>query len=425
MSRPAAPETVDAAIRSALSRNTMPRQAPLPLPCLALAASLATATAVHAATQTVDVASTEPGLPTTSPHYASPQVNGPNYVHYDASSRPVLVVFLGGTGSKPTDYTWIVDEAAAASTGYATGYGAISLAYLDGSSTDSMGAECGRVDACYTQARGENAYGKGVKYPGAAASYDATKWERGGAHAPTTQGDSIVNRLVLLLDWLAWHATDARNPAPAYWRQFLRDDPSASGTYVSPHDAQGRLNWTRSVLPDWSRIVIAGHSQGGGEAAFLAMTVPGGVRRAALFSAPQDYVGGSGANAVASWVKGTTTTPLTRFYGLRNASGGTTPPNDEAEGAYGDNVGNGWAHLGAATGPGGLGGPQAGTPTNVGAGGVPPGNGSHDLYLTSPAYGDALSNHNSSAANVYAKRPAVLATWDWMLGAGGTDPGTP
>ena len=392
----------------------MNKPSPTPLR-LAAVAAICLPLAALAATQSIAVADTEPGLASTSPYYAAPNGHGTHYVNLPANPKPVLVVFLGGTGSIPSDYTNIVDEAAVSHSGYHTGYAALSLAYLDGSTVDAVGIECGSVDACYTQARGESAYGKGVTYPGASAAYDAGAWQ-GKAFAPTSRGDSIVNRLVLLINCLTW-----RSATPdAYWQQFLLDDRHQGATYVSPHDAHGALTYARAVVPDWSRIIVAGHSQGGGDAAFLAMTLPGGVRRAALFSAPQDDPKHTAIPDVASWVAGVSHTPLARFYGLRNASGGTTAPDNEAEGAFGDNAWKNWSRLGDASAAGGLGGTGADTPTSVGDGSIVPANGSHDLYLTQPAYASPLSNHNSSAANLYA-RPAEQAVWDWMFSAGGTD----
>jgi len=360
--------------------------------------------------QFVNVADTEPALSPASPHYANPDGYGLHYVSVPTSPKPVLVVFIGGSGSVPADSTDIVDEAAFPHSKYKTGYASLALAYVDG---DVIGGECGGTDACYTQQRGESVYGKGVVYPGASAHYDASPWQ--ARVTPTPVGDSIVNRLVLLLDYMTWRS----GAADPYWQKFLLDDTSGSQVYVSPHDARGRLNYRRPVVPDWSHIVVAGHSQGGGHAAFLAMTVPGGVRRAALFSAPQDEPAKADP-PVAQWVRGPSNTPLQAFYGLRNASGGTTGPNNEAEGLFGDNVWNNWAALGAATGPGGLGGPGADTPTSVGDGSAAPKGGSHNLYLTQPAYAAALYNHDSSAANVYSQ-PSEQTIWDWMFSAGGTD----
>ena len=81
--------------------------------------------AAPASTQSIAVADTEPGLASGSPYYAAPNGHGTHYVNVPANAKPVLVVFLGGTGSIPSDYTNIVDEAAVSHSGYHTGYAAL------------------------------------------------------------------------------------------------------------------------------------------------------------------------------------------------------------------------------------------------------------------------------------------------------------
>lgn len=402
-----------------------------------MALTLALPLCTYAAGQYVSVSATEPSVNTYKPqNYINPNGYGSHYVNAPASSSPtVLVVFLGGTGSNPFSYTGLVDEAAIASSGYKTNYAAIGLAYINGSLTQTIGMACDKAtnktkgasspstDDCFTQMRGENTFGSGVHYPGLSKVYDAAAYTSAYNYPSTSLGDSIINRLVFLIDYMACKDTKQ----PSFWSKFLVDDTSNSSPYVSPHSADcSTLNYSRRVLPKWSQIVLAGHSQGGGAAGFTAMNVPGGVRRVAMFSSPQDNLNGNKSvpstdpsNIVASWITAATQTPLPHFYGLRNASGATTPNND-AEGDYGNNVFNSWLYLGMATASGGLGGTGLNTATSVVDGGVVPGNGSHNLYLTSPAYSLPLSNHNSSAVDSTASSSEKII-WDWMLSAGGTD----
>jgi len=164
-------------------------------------------------------------------------------------------------------------------------------------------------------------------------------------------------------------------------------------------------------VPDWSHIIIAGHSQGGGSAAFLAMKLPTAVYRALLFSSPQDYytqtVNGQATPVSAGWITGTTSTPLASFWGLRNAN----------EGALGDQVKDNWRHLGAATGTGGLGGVSHDTESDLVDGSTAPSTGSQNFYIDSPN-GTNLGNHCSTAMNNFYQT-AVKKTWDWMLSGGG------
>ena len=72
------------------------------------------------------------------------------------------------------------------------------------------------------------------------------------------RADSIENRLDQLIRWLG------SNRAPEGWRQFLADDDL-----------------------DWSKVVLAGHSQGGGHAQLLAKDHA--VARLVVLGSPKDY----------------------------------------------------------------------------------------------------------------------------------------
>jgi hypothetical protein len=95
--------------------------------------------------------------------------------------------------------------------------------------------------------------------------------------------NSIVNRSLKLLQYL-----HKNNPTDG-WNQF--------------YDNSGLL---------YAKLVVAGHSQGGGHAAYIASKFM--VDRAIVFSSPNDY--SDKYSQPATWCKGTFATPVERFYGL-------------------------------------------------------------------------------------------------------------
>lgn len=97
-----------------------------------------------------------------------------------------------------------------------------------------------------------------------------------------SRSESIEQRLAALLAHLS-----EREPAVA-WDRLL----------------------TAEGFPDWARITVAGHSQGGGHAAFIAQRTP--VYRAVLFSATEP----------ARWTDATGVTANTRFRALAHAREG-------------------------------------------------------------------------------------------------------
>ena len=69
--------------------------------------------------------------------------------------------------------------------------------------------------------------------------------------------------------------------------------------------------------PDWSRIVVAGLSQGAGMAAYIAQRKP--VARVVLFSSPWDFQGKISAMKLAPWISGPSVTPPQRWFAEYNA----------------------------------------------------------------------------------------------------------
>lgn len=97
--------------------------------------------------------------------------------------------------------------------------------------------------------------------------------------------DSILNRFQKLLIYLA------RNDPDGGWGEFL-------------HNGQ----------PVWSRIIVAGHSQGSGHAAYIGKLFR--VERVLIFSGPQDYM--DRFDQPAPWQARKGATPPSRFFAFLN-----------------------------------------------------------------------------------------------------------
>jgi hypothetical protein len=136
-----------------------------------------------------------------------------------------LFVFLPGSFNQPRFHRYVANTAAG------LGFHAVGLAY---SNADAMINICGNQQvpdppACQYTTRTEVITGQNVSQ-----------------YIEVSPADSIVNRLVKLLQWL-----DTRNPTLG-WSRFL-------------------LN---STTPFWSKITIAGHSQGGGTSQIVGSLFP-------------------------------------------------------------------------------------------------------------------------------------------------------
>jgi hypothetical protein len=192
------------------------------------------------------------------------------------SAQGRLLVFLPGTQGRPSQYTHILRAAAS------RGFHAVGVNYQN---QTAMGALCQfSTDAdCYWNARNAVIFGGGTPVSG---------------QTPVTGADSIVNRLNKLLASL-----NASHPAEG-WGQFLL----ANGT------------------ADWSKVVLAGHSQGGGHVGVLAKTVSLG--RAVYFSSPEDW--NELTDRPANWTQARpNVTPSSRQFGF-GSDADTLVPNSHA-----------------------------------------------------------------------------------------------
>jgi hypothetical protein len=156
-----------------------------------------------------------------------------HYVFFDPSGprRPKLVVFLPGFGGKPRGSQFLMGEAAR------LGYYVIGLMYPN---------EFSIVPSC-----------AGSSDPDCAASIrlEVLDGQDRSTAVSINGANSIDNRLVKLLVYL-----DARFPSEG-WSRFLKNG-----------------------APDWSQIVLGGHSNGAAQAAFIGTIRL--VERVALISGP-------------------------------------------------------------------------------------------------------------------------------------------
>lgn len=278
-------------------------------------------------------------------------------------ARRLLFVFLGGTWTSPRDYRALAASAAE------DGFDVVSLRY---DNRTLIGGACllpypGETpSSCYEMTRGESVFGAGAQY-GAAPSGG---WSSPHVNVPLSA--SVVGRLVSVLREASWGA-------------YLTADPA------SPYDG---------ALPAWDRIVVGGHSQGGGSALFLATHVA--VHRAFALSAPDDTAAGGSPD----WLTRRPATPPADLYGLRNTS----------EGGFGDGTARNWAALGLP-----------GEETSVDVAPPPYGN-SHRLVTETSAATcggrllpcSGLERHGATAADRWLERdsagaPVLAPAWRYML----------
>jgi hypothetical protein len=187
-----------------------------------------------------------------------------NYALFDtkAEANGQLLLFMPGTKGSPPGPKAFLRAAARA------GYHVISLAYND---DISVAVFCPRRPdpACSGAFRAMRIYGSSTL---------------GDAAVDNTPAESIVNRLVKLLEYLA------RNHPDAGW-----------GSYIENGE------------PNWRRIAVCGQSQGAGMAAFIAKQHE--VARVILFSSPWDFVRRGRRRELAPWLSLPSSTPPERWFG--------------------------------------------------------------------------------------------------------------
>jgi hypothetical protein len=280
------------------------------------------------------------------PSTADAAASGPNepdvaVVGGHVSWNGRLVVFLPGSGGRPSCCALFLDEAAA------LGFHALGLTY---NNTVAVGTRCQDDLACYGTVRQNVFDGTGPS-----------------AVSDLSPADGVEARLEATLTYLA-----RRYPAEG-WGRFVTGG-----------------------LPNYALIVLAGHSQGGGEAAFIATQRR--VTGVVTLSSPPDT---NSAHQAAPWVAAVPegATPLARFFGFVH----TRDP-------FGPRILADWAAMGLGT---------LGNLTPVDSVATPYG-GSHELISSLALPDVVLAAHDSTAvANAQPRcaggSSAYVRVWAYLL----------
>ena len=159
-------------------------------------------------------------------------------------------------------------------------------------------------------------------------------------------------------------------------------------------------NWSQFMngnAIDWTKVIVAGHSQGAGHAAYLAHFYP--VQRAILMSGPNEYM--NEHNSVASWFFEPSITADSNYYGFANIYDEVSFSNQLTT----------WGVLGAN---------NYGDSVTVVNNGCPY-NYSHMLYTNELFSGGITPNHNCTAVDNFVPFggngvPEYEEAWKYMLG---------
>ncbi|MDA8138652.1 MAG: hypothetical protein M0036_08355 [Desulfobacteraceae bacterium] len=271
----------------------------------------------------------------TGDHYIS--------INPDVSAKGKLFLFFPGTSAQPKGYTFIVQAAAN------NGYHAVGLAYVNDNTAYSL---CNKTNdtLCPGNLHEEVLTGQDVS-----------------SVITVPVADSIENRLTKLLIYL-----NQQRPNDG-WDQFL---DSAD-----------------NIL--WNRIRVAGHSQGGSTAGYIATRFT--VDRAIFFSSPYDQVN----NQMAAWIAaGNGASDPSRYYGFSHMNDQTVP--------WMIALAN-WTALNMN---------QFGDYLNVDSS-SPPYNGSHMLSTNLPPVIQLLGYHNITVVDSYTPldatgQPVYLPVWQYL-----------
>ena len=250
-----------------------------------------------------------------------------------SSSSDSLLLFLPATGERPVDYEEFLAVA------HGAGFSVLGLDYWNVGR--SVTKTCLAVAKCYTELQQNRFNGS-----------DPSRFSKIDAE------NSVLDRLNDALDYLEKADPDGR------WQRFRAGDAI-----------------------DWSHIVVAGHSQGGGESAYISHLYP--VQGVLTFSSPVETY----QDVSASWMDGPGATPPARMYGF-----------DDIHDIYADRIIPTWAKLGM------------GRARSSEAVAVPTGR--HTL-LSSLDLGDPIQTHgrsvNDRTPRTPSGTPVFAPTWRWML----------
>ena len=186
-----------------------------------------------------------------------------HYSYYNPTcvSRNTLLLHLGGSFGKPGNYQLFPELAGN------NGFNVINLHYPNGTASKTA---CGpsTETPCFVKFRKEIL--EGIDYS-TTVSVDSN--------------NCIYNRVIKLLKYL--HA----NHPTQNWNSFY------SGNTVN-----------------WNKVIVSGHSQGGGHAALIGVTKP--LKRVIMFASPNDY--NNTLNIAAPWTSSTKITADSLYYGFAN-----------------------------------------------------------------------------------------------------------
>lgn len=286
------------------------------------------------------------------PTTTNPDLTGldrPNFVALDPSvpSNGELFVFFPGTGGQPDCCRYLVETAAE------MGFHAVGLSYLN---SEAVATICDNDLACYGTVRQDDFDGSDPN-----------------AYVTVSPGDSIQSRLSDLLEYLATtYSTEG-------WSQFLEGS-----------------------TPAWDKILVSGHSQGGGDAAFI-----GSIRRVEGVLMLSSVVDSSSTTPIqpATYLTTGHVTPLDRYIGF-----------DHTRDPYYPKIATDWNALDLQS---------FGPPVSVDGTKAPFG---HSHELTTSTYdlpGPAiLDTHDSTAVDIQTPvcpdgAPAFAPVWEYMMEVAG------
>ncbi len=288
-----------------------------------------------------------------APAETDPAINLALDAHYAINPSPTvtpagkLFIFFPGTGAVAQNYRLILRA------GAARGYHAIGITYPN---EDAISTLCdNNVDIdCHGKARQEVITGENLS-----------------TRVDVNPTNSIVNRIARLLNYL-----NTQYPGEA-WGQFLN-----------------------AGQPIWSKITVAGHSQGGGHAAM--MTKLYGLDRAIYFSSPGDWR--NAADVPATWMTArANVTPPSRQYGFAHLRDPLI--------SYTTRIVPIWQALGLAT---------FGVAVSV-DGNQPPYNGTRQLFTNADptAFPSLSPTHNATVVDVSTPKatdgsPLFSLVWDYL-----------
>jgi len=204
----------------------------------------------------------------------------------------VLHVSLPGTFTVPQQFSALLKFSVA------VGLDTIGLDYGWGPSPDSKrSAQCASLGADSCQACQDN-YHELIGFGGGTDLIEGPHPVFGDGQSSTLKFTHFFSSGVSFLPAFELGAdVNITSPLPSASRQYIRSIKQSYNVEALLVRVLGELGWSEYLsagTPDWSRIVISGHSQGASHAAYIAYKRQ--VQGALLLSGPQDACGDDGAS---------------------------------------------------------------------------------------------------------------------------------